>query len=143
MNEEQTKNEVQTTSEEISLNDEIKAIKEQHEQQFKQMLSELTEEYNKAKASIVELEKVKENYNLKLYDILTSEWKALNVKKDIKEVIKDPSNLDYSNIKKTLLKIIDNEGLSYTPPAQEKNKSYDNNEQYNSQFKIVDGIVTK
>lgn len=142
MNEEQTKNEVVSTSEEISLNDEIKAIKEQHEQQFKQMLSELTEEYNKAKASIVELEKVKENYNSKLYDILTSEWKALNVKKDIKEVIKDPSNLDYSNIKKTLLKIIDNEGLSYTPPAQEKNKSYDN-EEYNSQFKIVDGIVTK
>lgn len=142
MNEEQTKNEVETTSEEISLNDEIKAIKEQHEQQFKQMLSELTEEYNKAKASIVELEKVKENYNSKLYDILTSEWKALNVKKDIKEVIKDPSNLDYSNIKKTLLKIIDNEGLSYTPPAQEKSKSYDN-EEINSQFKIVDGIVTK
>lgn len=142
MNEEQTKNEVISTSEEISLNNEIKAIKEQHEQQFKQMLNELTEEYNKAKASIVELEQVKQNYNSKLYDILTSEWKALNVKKDIKEVIKDPSNLDYSNIKKTLLKIIDNEGLSYTPPAQEKNKSYDN-EDYNSQFKIVDGIVTK
>lgn len=142
MNEEKIKNDIESKSEQSNISDELKQLKEQHEQQFRKMLDELTIEFNKAKTSIVEVEKIKENYNNKLYDILSSEWKTLNVKKDIKEVIKDPSNLDYSNIKKTLLKIIDNEGLSYTPPAQENNKSYDN-EELDSQFKIIDGIVTK
>lgn len=142
MNEEKIKNDIESKSEQLNISDELKQLKEQHEQQFKKMLDELTIEFNKAKTSIVEVEKIKENYNTKLYDILSSEWKALNVKKDIKEVIKDPSTLDYSNVKKTLLRIIDNEGLAYDKPAQEKNKSYDN-EELDSQFKIIDGIVTK
>lgn len=125
----------------VEIDQKIKELENIYKTKYEEALQEFQNKLNQNENLINKVEEIKEASNKKLYDLLTTEWKKLEVKKDIKEVIKDPNNVDFTNIKKSLLRIIDREGLSYNDYSAQA--QHQEGEDYEIQFKIIDGIVTK
>lgn len=131
----------QPTEINVEIDQKIKELENIYKNKYEEALQEFQNKLTQNENLINKVEEIKEASNKKLYDLLTTEWKKLEVKKDIKEVIKDPNNVDFTNIKKSLLRIIDREGLSYKDYSAQA--QHQEGEDYESQFKIIDGIVTK